>query len=184
MSPDAESMQAWVLLFRGINVGGNNLLPMKALVSILQNLGFDDVNTYIQSGNVVFRASKSPAKNIVSKIAVAIERDFGFSPQITLLSVADLHGIVAKNPFVADAAEPKFLHCFFLSEVPGDPDVKGLDAILGKDEVYLLTEKALYLHAPQGIGRSKFAQRAEKLIGVSGTARNWRTVSKIVEMTA
>lgn len=182
--PDVKSMPSWVLLFRGINVGGNNLLPMKALVLILQNLGFDAVKTYIQSGNVVFRASKLPAKNIVSKIAAAIEKDFGFNPKILLLSAVDLHDIVAENPFVADAAEPKMLHCFFLSEAPGDPDVKGLDAILGEDEAYLLTERALYLHAPQGIGRSKFAQRAEKLIGVSSTARNWRTVSKIVEMTA
>jgi len=177
-------MQSWVLLFRGINVGGNNLLPMKSLVSILQNLGIDDVRTYIQSGNVVFRMSETPAKDTAAKISAAVEKDFGFRPHILMLSSADLRDIVAKNPFVAAADEPKMLHCFFLSETPGNPDLKGLDAARREDETYLLTDKALYLLAPQGIGRSKFAQRAEKLVGVPVTARNWRTVSKIAELTA
>jgi len=175
-------MQSWVLLFRGINVGGNNLLPMKSLVSILRKLGLDEVKTYIQSGNVVFRVSEPLAKDVVPNISAAIEKDFGFRPQILMLSATDLLAIVANNPFVADADEPKMLHCFFLSETPDDPDIMGLDAARGEDEAYLLTDSVLYLLAPQGIGRSKFAQRAEKLVGVPATARNWRTVGKIVEM--
>lgn len=175
-------MHTWVLLLRGINVGGKNVLPMKELVQDLESLNLRDIKTYIQSGNVVFRSSSEVSGTLGAQIATRIENRHGFGPHVLILSADQLKSAIDSNPFPEAEAEPKTLHLFFLASAPSAPDVEALAAASSPSERFHLTERVLYLHAPEGIGRSKLAANAEKLLGVVTTARNWRTVQKLWEM--
>lgn len=175
-------MTTWIAFFRGINVGGNNLLPMKGLTAALVGIGCTDVKTYIQSGNVVLRKSSSKAPQLAKLIVKAVSNSRGFEPRILLLTVGELESAVNSNPFPAAADDPKSLHFFFLAEKPKSPRTDQLNEIKTESESFLLDGKTFYLHAPDGTGRSKLAARAEKLLGVTATARNWRTVSAVLDL--
>jgi uncharacterized protein (DUF1697 family) len=174
-------VRTWIGLFRGINVGGHNKVPMKDLVTLLCGLGLQRVRTYIQSGNVVFRGSGTAAA-LVEDIGAAVSRRFGFRPFLVLLDAKQLAQAAAANPFPAARARPQSLHLWFLERAPGSASLKPLEALRAASEKAALRGKVLYLYAPQGIGRSKFAARAESLLGVAGTARNWRTVTQLLAM--
>jgi uncharacterized protein (DUF1697 family) len=171
--------RTWIGLFRGINVGGRNLLPMKELVALLVAEGFDEVRTYIQSGNVVFRGNGSSAA-IGERILAAVTRRFGFRPQLLLLSAADLAHAVSANPYPEACGKPQYLHLWFLVKAPTPAGTRALEAIRASSERFAVRGRVLYLHAPEGIGRSRLAARAERLLGVAATARNWRTVTQLL----
>ena len=175
-------MNSFVCLLRGINVGGKNLLPMKQLVALLEELGCRDVKTYIQSGNAVFWSGENDATCLADTISGEIQSKFEFHPQIILLTLADLEKAIAANPFPEALDEPKTLHLFFLAARPDDPDLNGLEDARADSERFELQKGVFYLHAPKGIGRSKLTAKAEKFIGVPMTGRNWRSIQKIVEM--
>jgi uncharacterized protein (DUF1697 family) len=175
-------MKLYVALFRGINVGGNNKLPMKSLAGLLAELGAQGVKTYIQSGNVVFAHETEDTETLASQIQAAIKKAHGFEPRVYLLELADIEQAAAANPFPQAEAEPKTLHLYFLANKPKEPDLKALEALANGDEQFKLTDQVFYLFAPAGIGRSKLAERVDKALGVPTTARNWRTVSTILEM--
>ena len=177
-------MSRWIALFRGINVGGSNVLPMKDLVALLEGLGCTDVKTYIQSGNAVFGMDEVDGSALDERIGDAVMTAHGFRPRVIVLTSEQLQQAVAANPFPEAEAEPKSLHLFFLSRRPVSPDLEALYAIKADSESFVLAEDVFYLHAPDGIGRSKIAARAERLIGVDVTGRNWRTVTKVLEMAA
>lgn len=176
-------MSIYIALFRGINVGGNTRLPMSELTSVLEALGLRNVATYIQSGNVVFESAESDRPALSEKIRSAIDQRHGFAPQVILLTVDEFARAAAANPFPEAEPEPKSLHLYFLEAVPPHPDLEKLEAIRRENERFALIDKVFYLHAPGGIGRSKLAAGVEKAMGVPVTARNWRTVSKMLEMT-
>lgn len=172
-----------IALLRGINVGGNRRLPMKELVRDLEALGAGDVATYIQSGNVAFDAGGDPAATWEERIASAIEERHGFRPRVVVLGPEALAAVVAACPYRAEGeAEPKSVHVFFLAAPATAADLEALAALAAADERFVLHDRAFYLHAPGGIGRSKLVERVEKLLGVEATARNWRTVEKLVAM--
>jgi uncharacterized protein (DUF1697 family) len=175
-------MKTYIALFRGINVGGNNVLPMQELKALLENLDLQSVATYIQSGNVVFQSEEENAAWLSSKISAEIKKSHGFEPQVLLLRIEEMERAIEANPFPEAESEPKTLHVNFLAAVPEDPDLKALESLRKENERFELKGNVFYLHAPDGIGRSKLAANAEKLLGVPMTARNWRTVSKIMEM--
>jgi uncharacterized protein (DUF1697 family) len=175
-------MKTHIALFRGINVGGNNILPMKELVVILKNLGSQGVKTHIQSGNAVFQHRAERAAELSDRIRAAINRSHGFEPHVLLLDVAELEQAMASNPFPQAESDPNTLHLYFLADLPENPDLETLDSLKRDTEQYSLNDKVFYLYAPDGIGRSKLAARVEKSLGVAATARNWRSVSKIVAM--
>lgn len=175
-------MKTYIALFRGINVGGNNMLPMKALVSILENLGLDSVKTYIQSGNVVFQSQTEDSSRLSSKISAEIKESHGFEPKVLLLELPEMEQALNSNPFPDAESDPNTLHVNFLVSVPANPDLKTLESIKKENERFALKGKIFYLHAPEGIGRSKLAANAERLLGVAMTGRNWRTAGRIVAM--
>jgi uncharacterized protein (DUF1697 family) len=177
-----DQMKTYIALFRGINVGGKNILPMNELVTVLENMGARNVKTYIQSGNAVFHSEETNASVLANKISAAIKKSYGFEPQVLLLELAEMERAVESNPFPQAQSEPKALHLYFLTAMPENPDFDTLESIKSNGERFALRDGVFYLHAPDGIGRSKLAARAEKLLGVSVTARNWRTVCKIMEM--
>lgn len=174
-------MQTKIALFRGINVGGKNTLKMKDLVRLLEDLGASNVRTYIQSGNVVFDYPETP-EQLDQKISLAIQKHFGFSPQVLFLNPEDLNTAMQNNPFPEAESIPKTLHLGFLAYKPENPRLEDLQGIKAPSEAFVLKGKVFYLYAPDGVGRSKLAANMERLLGVSMTARNWNTVYKIYEL--
>jgi uncharacterized protein (DUF1697 family) len=175
-------MTTYIALLRGINVGGKHSMPMKELVAILESLGCQNVRTYIQSGNAVFQHKPAEAKNLASRVTTAIEERRGFAPQVLVLDAQQLAKVVKANPFPEAECEPKSLHVWFLAEKPAKAGLTALDALRTNSEKFELRGSAFYLHAPDGIGRSKLAANVERHLGVAATARNWRTVCTIEKM--
>jgi uncharacterized protein (DUF1697 family) len=175
-------METYVALFRGINVGGKNVLPMRDLITLLEDLGSRNVKTYIQSGNAVFQHEQRDTSLLSNKIAAAIKQSHGFEPRVLLLGLEEIERAVESNPFPEAESEPKTLHVHFLASEPKNPDLCSLERIKGDRERFALKEGFFYLHAPEGIGRSKLAANAERLLGVATTVRNWRTVCKVLTM--
>jgi uncharacterized protein (DUF1697 family) len=175
-------MNIYIALFRGINVGGKNILPTKELVGILEGLGCQNVKTYIQSGNVVLKSNEKNVSELSGSISTEIKKRRGFAPFVLLLSLVELEKMAANNPFPEVKNDPKAVHFGFLASVPKEPDLKTLESLRGEQERFHLIDNIFYLHAPDGVGRSKLAANIERLLGVSMTDRNWRTVCKIFEM--
>lgn len=177
-------MTTWIGLLRGINVGGHNILPMAELRSDLESLELENVRTYIQSGNVVFDAGPESALSLAERIVDRIDEQHGFRPSLLMLTHEDLLAAVEANPFPDATAEPKTLHFLFLAQPPDDPNLQGIEDAKSPTEFYKLTDRVFYLHAPDGIGRSKLAAKVESCLGVVTTGRNYRTVDKLLAMAA
>ena len=177
-------MTTWIALFRGINVGGNHALPMAKLKSDLESLEFTDVRTYIQSGNVVFQSAGGKQATLAKKIGDLIHAEHGFRPHVLLLSRDALQSAWDANPFPEALAEPTSLHFYFLSEPAKKANLAAIEQAKAASENYHLTDGVFYLNAPDGVGRSKLAATAEKHLGVVTTARNVRTVQKLLDMVS
>ncbi len=175
-------MKTYIALFRGINVGGNSILSMKDLVAILEELGAQGVKTHIQSGNAVFSMADENISQLTERIRNKINRQRGFTPQVLLLTPVELKNAMAANPFPDAETDPGHLHLGFLAAVPTQPDFAKLDQLKIGSEEYCLIGRVFYLHAPEGVGRSKLAASCEKCLGVPITDRNWNTVCKLREM--
>ena len=174
-------MAVWVALLRGINVGGRNRLPMKSLASIFTAAGCTDVATYIQSGNVVFSADIQSVDSFAETIGAAIEAEHGFRPALHLIERSEFAAAIAANPYEHATADPKSLHVFFLNRKPASNARPAVEELRSPSESFEIIGRCLYLHAPDGIARSKFA-RVDKALETSTTARNWRTVDQLRTM--
>ena len=175
-------MKTYVALFRGINVGGKNTLPMKELVAILEGVGAQKVKTYIQSGNAVFVCKDKEPSKLSRQIRAEIKKRCGFDPHVLLLGLGEFEESIRQNPFPEAESDPATLHAGFLAASPERPDVKTLESLKSESERFRLIGRVFYLHAPEGIGRSKLAAKAEKMLGVPMTDRNWRTVTTIQKL--
>jgi len=166
-----------VALLRGVNVGGNNLLPMKDLAAMFTAAGCKNVVTFIQSGNVVFDGNPKAGAAVCSQI----EAKFGFKTTIILRTLAEMEAIVAGNPYPV----PDLTHVMFLSSQPSPELVAQLDANRSVPDQFTVAGKEIYLHLPNGAGRTKLTSPYfdSKLKAVT-TARNWRTVLKLLAMMA
>ena len=145
-------MKTYIALFRGINVGGYNILPMKKLKLILENLSFKNAMTYIQSGNVVFQSDEKDSLSLSNKISSAVKKHFGFKPWILILEKSALEKAVKSNPFPEAESEPKLLHFYFLSSTVKKANLQALENVKSKTERFKLKDKIFYLYAPGGIG--------------------------------
>ena len=177
-------MAALVALLRGVNVGGRAKVPMPELRSRLSDLGFEDVLTYVQSGNVVFRTGGG-AKQVAGRVERAIADAFGLDVTVLVRTPAQLRTIAKGNPFLAEEPDPQKLHVVFLSDRPSAAAAAALDPDRSPPDRFHLSGRELYLHLPNGAGRSKLTNDyLERRLGVRATARNWRTLLKLVELTA
>jgi uncharacterized protein (DUF1697 family) len=175
-------MKTFIALFRGINIGGRNLLPMKELTAILQDMGATAVATCIQSGNAVFRsASRNPA-TLAQRLTAEIGKRHGFEPHALIIEPITLARVIAENPFPDALGDPVTLHVGFLANTPGNPDLAKLASLKQDSERYHLGNGVFYMHLPEGAGRSKLAAGAERALGVPMTSRNWKTVCKLMEL--
>lgn len=170
----------WIALFRGINVGGHNKLPMKQLAEDLAKIGLKGPHTVIQSGNVVFRCSGRSAIQLARSIEDAVERRYGFRPPVLVFDEKGFQQRLEANPFRKAVGFSETLHLFFCEAVPREPDLVAIEDRRSDAERWKLDGDVFYLHAPDGIGRSKLAASAERLLGVATTARNWNTLQKLV----
>jgi len=175
-------MDVSIVLLRGLNVGGHGQLPMKDLVRILASVGCRDVVTYLQSGNAVCGHEATAPGDLARRIREAVRADRGLDCEVFVLRREELAAAIAGNPFPSAEAAPQTLHLTFLARVPPDPDLDALAAVKTASERFALRDAVFYLHAPDGIGRSKLAARVEKALGVPGTSRNWRTATKLREL--
>ena len=174
-------MATWIALLRGVG-GGIRPLSMRDLVTALEGIGLKDVRTYIQSGNVVFSSAKA-ATRLASEIEGCIEKRFGFHSKTFVLSVPELRRAAAGNPFPQADEKPQALHLFFLAKPAKEAQLDAMNELKVKSEQFVLKNKVFYFYAPEGFGTSKLAAKAGRLLGVDTTARNWRTVGKLLEMT-
>ena len=177
-------MGRWVALLRGINVGGNKRVAMADLRRLTESRGHDDVETLLQSGNVVFTSSRRSAQALADELSSAIAEELNMDVKVLVRTGADLARVVAENPFPEAVDEPKTLHVAFLSENPSRSAIAGIDRdALGKDD-FSLAEGVVYLRYAGGMQGSPLTKHlTEKKLGVTMTARNWSTVTKLAEMT-
>lgn len=171
----------WIGLFRGINVGGNNKLPMKELAALLTAEGLENVRTYIASGNILFR-SELGIEALDKTIGDAIEGRFGFRPSLFLVTLEHLENLLATNPYRDWEAKGKGQHIFFLKARARSADLEGLAALKDNGEDFTLTDEAFFLYAPEGVGRSKLVEKMGKYIKADMTARNLNTVETLRDM--
>jgi uncharacterized protein (DUF1697 family) len=166
---------------RGINVGGNNKVPMADLRKMCSGLGYDQIETYIQSGNVVFDSSSSEA-SVVAEMEVALLSTFGLTLSVVVRSAAELVEIVARNPFPTEGDGTK-LHVTCFAAPLAEAMVAKLDPAFSPPDTFVLDGRNMYLHLPGGMGTSKLAVHVGQKLGKLGTTRNWNTVLKLVEMS-
>ena len=159
------------------------MLPMKSLTALLGKLRCANVRTYLQSGNAVFESDETDRARLCAAISAAIQKAHGFSPRVMILTAAELSRAARGNPFPQAHADHKCVHLYFLDARAPKADLKGMTACAINGEAFALKSKVFYLHTPKGFGVSKLAERAERLLGVAATARNWRTVSALIDLT-
>lgn len=177
-------MTVWISMLRGVNVGPHNRIKMDALRGVYESLRLADPRTYVQSGNVLFRAKQQNPVTLASKIQSGIEDAFGFRPAVILRTTEEFKAAIAANPFAKrrDVEPPKLL-VTFLSGEPGaeaQATIRGLKA--DREELQLIGRE-LYIYFPDGAGKSKLPwSSVERLLKVTGTARNLNSVVKMMEM--
>jgi uncharacterized protein (DUF1697 family) len=175
-------MATWIALLRGINVLGRKVVPMKVLSAALQRDGLRNVRTYIQSGNVVFQSSRGTPNTLAQRIGKVVLDSHGFQPRVLVLSSEDLMRAAVGNPFPKAATAPTTLHLFFLASSPQTPDLESLSRLKSGREAFELRGRVFYLYTPDGFAVSRVRDRIERFLGVDATARNWRTVGRLIEM--
>ena len=172
-----------VVLFRGLNVGRANRLTMAVLRETLASEGCRDVRTYLQSGNAVVRAPDGEASGaLAERLGAAVSQRTGGAVAAHVLTVPELRRIVEGNPFPEATSAPRSLHLLFLAGPPAANASVRLGEVAADGESFALGDGVVYLHAPQGVGRSKLAAGAERRVGVPATARNWRTVTAVLDL--
>ena len=172
-----------VALLRGINVGGKNKLPMKDLIALFADAGAEDVRTYIQSGNVVFTASRGVATGLAAAVTELIEARLGLTVPVVLRTRAELAAARDANPYAGRASNPKALHVMFLKDRPSKSAVGTLDPDRSPPDEYAVIGREVFLFCPNGIGRSKLTTTwIDRALGTVATVRNWRTVNALVDM--
>ncbi|MDQ0993699.1 DUF1697 domain-containing protein [Streptomyces sp. V3I7] len=180
-------MTTYAALLRGINVGGKKKVPMAELRGLMEGLGHHGVRTHLQSGQAVFTADRGDEQSLAAELTEAIEAHFGFPVDVLVRDHAYLRAVADACPFPAAELAPKQLHVTYFSAPVDAERFAAIDQAAHLPEEFRLGDHALYLYAPDGLGRSKLAEalsRPRITKGLIATSRNWNTVVKLVEMTA
>lgn len=177
-------MNTYILLLRGINVGGHRKIKMAALKTLLATLHLEDIKTYIQSGNVVFRSAEK-----ADVLQVAIERSiathFGFEVKTHIIDLVKLKEIYTQNPFVSRSEDINKLYCTFLFDNPEPDKMETLKAVEAKDDEFIDRDNILYFCYHNGYGKAKIANPfIEQKLKIYATTRNWKTMTKLLEMAS
>ncbi|MFD9910620.1 DUF1697 domain-containing protein [Streptomyces sp. NPDC059063] len=176
----------YAALLRGVNVGGSRKVPMARLRALLEERGFSGVQTYLQSGNVVFGADHGDEESLAGELGKDLEQEFGFTVDLLVRDGGYLRAVADACPFPAADLEAKQLHVTYFSAHVDAARFAALDQAAFLPEEFRLGDRCLYLYAPDGLGRSKLGEalgRPALTKGLVATSRNWNTVTKLVELT-
>jgi uncharacterized protein (DUF1697 family) len=176
-------MKKFIALLRGINVSGQKKIKMSDLKLLFEEMGFQDVQTYIQSGNVIFSSKEKSGGKLEAKISSAIKRKFGFDVQVIILSQEEIEYTLKNNPFIKRKKEDDRLYVTFLSNAPSKENIQRLNSTDYSPEEYIIDGKLVYLYLPNGAGKAKINNNLfENKLKVDGTTRNWKTVKALSEL--
>jgi uncharacterized protein (DUF1697 family) len=177
-------MPVIVSMLRGVNLAGRGKIKMDELRALYASLGLEDAQTFIQSGNVVFRSQERSLTKLAARLEDAIEQRFGFRPPVILRTAAQLRDVVANNPFVERTdIEPNKLLVWFLAGPLSAEAIANVRAIKTEPEELQIVEDEVFVYYAAGMARPKLSWPAvERVMKVSGTGRNWNTVRKLLEM--
>ena len=174
-------MKRYIILLRGINVGGKHKLPMANLRTLLTNNGFKEVATYIQSGNILVQSNETAA-NITKQVHGLIVDAFGYDLPILTLTQEEIQQAITNNPYAATESDIKKLHVSFLATTPSSELINETPHYDNNDQFHV-TNKTVYIHCPDGYGKTKYTNSFfEKHLHTAATTRNWRTTLKLLEM--
>jgi uncharacterized protein (DUF1697 family) len=183
VSPSGSDVPTYVAMLRGINVGGRTRVSMGDLKALFEALGAEDVQTYVQSGNVVFTSTVKKASELEHLIQDRISKDLGLDVRLLVRTKQELKRVVDRNPFLKEKRDPKALHVTFLATKPAADRVRGLNTDAGAPDEFRIAGREVYLHCPNGYGKTKLNNTFfEKKLGVAATTRNWRTVTTLAEL--
>ena len=174
-------MPRYVLLLRGVNVSGANIVKMAEFRAFLASLGLENVDTYIQSGNAVF-GSALPKEEIHKLISEAFQPRFGFAPKMMIVTAEELSAAITGNPFTDPNIDPARLHLGFMADAPDGAAAALLALKPSGSAEYRIKDRVFYLSTPDGIGDSKFVSLIEKTLKVPLTFRNWRTAMALAKL--
>lgn len=179
-------MAVFVAMLRGINVAGKNRIRMNDLKTLCEGLGWTDVQTYLQSGNVVFKSSKGGAAALAAALQAAIKGSLGLDVPVVMRGPRDLEKVLAGNPFLNGRSEDTaHLYVTFLAESPAKAALAALDIPRQPEDEFVIQGREVYLFCPGGYGETKLSNTLfEKKLGVVATTRNWNTVNALHEMAA
>ncbi|HJY87575.1 MAG TPA: DUF1697 domain-containing protein [Candidatus Acidoferrales bacterium] len=177
-------MPVYIALLRGINLGPHKRMKMEKLRSCCEALGFEQVATYIQSGNLVFKGPKLAPAALSKKLEQRIAADFGFSADVFTRTSDELKKITHNNPLLKEAGvDPAKLHVVFLAEEPRAEAISKLESVTLAPDRVRISETEIYFYFPNGVsGSSVWKQNLDRILSVTGTMRNWNTVNKLSEM--
>lgn len=176
-------MARYVALLRGINVGGNKKVPMARLRELLQGLGYTDVATLLQSGNAVFTSQEKNPAQLVNRIEAAIAGEFGFEVAVVVRTRDELAAVIKANPLPGAEEAPSQFLVTFLSDVPEPKRLQEINPAAYLPDEFRVVGREIYARFPNGIGDSKLATvLSGPRLGVTPTARNWSTVTKLLEL--
>ena len=172
-----------VALLRGINVGGKNRLSMKDLAAMFGDAGCTGVRTYIQSGNVLYRAEPKLDKDVPSLVSASILSHFGYRIPVVTRTARELQEIVQANPFLKHSDEPDKLHVAFLPEIPDPAKVEALDVNRSTPDEFAVLGREIYLYCPNGLARTRLTNSYfDSTLSTTSTMRNWKTTLKLLDM--
>jgi len=177
-------MPVYIAMLRGVNVGGHKRMKMDELRTSCEALGFEKVQTYVQSGNVVYKTAKQAPISLSKKLADRIVKDFGFSASVITRTGDEIGKVIQDNPLLKEKGiDVERLHVTFLSEVPSAVALKTLDGLPQKPDQFCCLKKEIYIHCPNGYGQTKLTNNLfEKQLAVVATTRNWQTVNSLYQM--
>jgi uncharacterized protein (DUF1697 family) len=177
-------MQTYIAMLRGINVSGKKVIKMERLRATFAELGFSNVQTYVQSGNVVFEASNNSAAVLRGKIEQKILRDFSFSVPVFLKTSREMEEVIKCNPFLKDSAiDQTKLHVTFLSDAPPGSAPGLLQSLAAGLEQFHIVGREIFLYCPHGYGNTKLSNTAiERKLSIGATTRNWTTAKTLLAM--
>jgi uncharacterized protein (DUF1697 family) len=177
-------MPIYISMLRGINVGGHKLIKMDKLRQSFEALGFEQVQTYIQSGNVVFKAGKVSTSGLSKRIEERILKDFGFSASVISRTSDELHQTIANNPFLNQpGTDPERLHIMFLSAAPAPAALKKLADLIAAPDLCRGLGREIHFYLPNGVSKSVLMKTpVDRILAVATTMRNWKTVNSIDQM--
>jgi uncharacterized protein (DUF1697 family) len=177
-------VETFITLLRGINMTGHNAIKMIRLANLFRQIGYTDAETYIQSGNIVFTCHNGSSDDVSSVIRKAILSEFNLDIAVITRTSDDMTKIISANPFLKEPSfDPSKMAVLFLELKPSNAQVLKVADIDNPPDKFHINDSEIYVYCPNGFGKTKlYTNFFEAKMKVTGTARNWRTVNKLLEM--